>query len=217
MNWKNWKTWSLLAGVALALLAIYAFANPAGLLRDTTDFAGEETTVPGDGPDQVEARSLVRLELLTPQSSSYEIDRNLFAFVEPPPPPPPPPPPTPEPPPPPPDRDGDGIPDARDNCPDVPNPDQQDIDGDGIGTACETETEIPPPPPKPAFEWKLIGIFGPSQNQIAVFSKGGEIVNVREGETFGGKFILKKIGLESAVISYVGFPPDETTRVPIGQ
>ena len=43
-----------------------------------------------------------------------------------------------------PDRDGDGIPDAEDNCPDVPNPDQIDRGGvgagsapDGVGDACQ--------------------------------------------------------------------------------
>ncbi len=35
------------------------------------------------------------------------------------------------------DKDGDGVPDAVDNCPDTPNPDQADSDGDGIGDACE--------------------------------------------------------------------------------
>ena len=38
---------------------------------------------------------------------------------------------------PPPDRDGDGVPDAQDNCPNTPNPDQADKDGDGIGDACD--------------------------------------------------------------------------------
>jgi N-acetylneuraminic acid mutarotase len=36
-----------------------------------------------------------------------------------------------------PDGDGDGIPDADDNCPVTPNPDQADSDGDGIGDACD--------------------------------------------------------------------------------
>ena len=35
------------------------------------------------------------------------------------------------------DRDGDGVPDAIDNCPDVPNPDQENSDGDRVGDACD--------------------------------------------------------------------------------
>ena len=36
-----------------------------------------------------------------------------------------------------PDADGDGVPDSRDNCPNVYNPDQSDKDGDGIGDVCD--------------------------------------------------------------------------------
>jgi hypothetical protein len=36
------------------------------------------------------------------------------------------------------DTDVDGVPDAEDNCPTTPNPDQADADGDGIGDACDT-------------------------------------------------------------------------------
>lgn len=42
-----------------------------------------------------------------------------------------------------PDRDRDGVADARDNCPDVDNPDQADRDANGRGDACDVVT--PPP------------------------------------------------------------------------
>ena len=35
------------------------------------------------------------------------------------------------------DTDGDGIPDAHDNCPTVPNPDQANEDGDRFGDVCD--------------------------------------------------------------------------------
>jgi hypothetical protein len=39
------------------------------------------------------------------------------------------------------DVDGDGVPDAADNCKDVPNGDQADSDGDGIGDACDNDPQ----------------------------------------------------------------------------
>lgn len=43
------------------------------------------------------------------------------------------------------DRDLDGVPDANDNCPEVPNGDQADDDRDGIGNACENSEASPGP------------------------------------------------------------------------
>jgi hypothetical protein len=211
MDWTNWKTWTAVAVLLIAVFAIYIFASPdpgdpVPASRPSRAATKVATTTPGVEP--------VRLDLLEADSGSYKSDRNLFAYREPPPPPPPPPPPAPVAPP---DRDGDGIPDFRDNCPDVYNPDQRDIDGDGIGTACD-ENEVPPPPPPPTppqFDWKFIGVFGRPQNQIAVFTRDREILNVRAGEVIEGKFILRRIGIESAEIGFTGFPPDVTRRIPL--
>jgi hypothetical protein len=41
------------------------------------------------------------------------------------------------------DLDGDGVPNAKDNCPTVFNPDQLDSDGDGIGDACDSCANVP--------------------------------------------------------------------------
>ncbi len=40
-----------------------------------------------------------------------------------------------------PDNDGDGVDDGTDNCPTVPNPEQDDMDGDGTGDACDSDTD----------------------------------------------------------------------------
>ena len=98
-----------------------------------------------------------------------------------------------------------------------------------VTTATDTRQTVPaapeclcrlkrlsPPPVPPPFPYKYIGTFGPASSPIATFANNGEIVNVRAGETFDGKFILRAIGIESAEIGYVGFPPETTTRVPIG-
>jgi hypothetical protein len=39
------------------------------------------------------------------------------------------------------DVDNDGVPDSEDNCPNTPNPDQDDCDNDGTGDACETDPD----------------------------------------------------------------------------
>ncbi len=42
------------------------------------------------------------------------------------------------------DGDGDGVGDGNDNCPLVPNDNQDDVDGDGIGDACDADNNDGP-------------------------------------------------------------------------
>ena len=48
------------------------------------------------------------------------------------------------------DRDRDGVPNFRDNCQNIFNPDQQDTDGDGVGDACDDSTD-PTTSPSPTM------------------------------------------------------------------
>jgi len=227
MDWMNWKTWTTIGLAIVAIFAIYTFAatdhaSASAPLTTPARVASARPAAPRTARTAAAADTgvgSIHTEWLDMQSGSYKSERNLFAYKEPPPPPPPPPP---KPPPPPPDRDKDGIPDFRDNCPDVYNPDQKDIDENGVGDACQQGPIVqkyhpPPEPVPPAFTYKYIGTFGSAANPIATFSGNGEIINVRVGETIDGKFILKSIGIESVDIGFVGFPPNKTTRVPLGQ
>lgn len=228
MDWMNWKTWTTVGAILIAIFAIYAFASgsrgndaPAPAVSNAARPAAARPAVRGRTAP-VSGVGTVHMEWLEAQSGSYRSVRNLFAYKEPPPPPPPPPPKLP------PDKDHDGVPDFRDNCPSVPNPDQADTDHNGVGDACDEpwqkymrehppQPAPPPAPVPPPFNYKYIGTFGPATNPIATFTGNGEIINVRVGETIDGRFILRRIGLESVEIGFVGFPADQKTVVAIGQ
>ncbi len=229
MDWMSWKTWTIAAVLIIVVFAIYLWAAPQSAPLSQPKGGSGVTELEGSGREAprpparpaTAARTPgvdpVHTEWLDAPSGSYASRRNLFAF------PPPPPPPVPKPPPPPPDRDKDGVPDFRDNCPDKANPDQADIDHNGIGDACQTTPVIappPPPPPKPVpppFTYKYIGTFGSPSNPIATFNGNGEIINARVGDVIDGRFVLRSIGIESVEIGFIGFPPDERQRIPLGQ
>jgi hypothetical protein len=67
------------------------------------------------------------------------------------------------------DSDGDGIPDDRDNCTSVPNPDQRDSNGNGIGDACE-----PPPPLPPDCQYVVGRILSSPRGQEVVLENQQE-------------------------------------------
>lgn len=226
MDWMNWKTWTSAALIMIVGFAIYTFAAPDSHQDPASPSARPSATAmktaAAQQPASIGGIDTVHREWLDAQTGSYRSARNLFTFKEPPPPPPP------VVPPPPPDRDHDGVPDFKDNCPDVPNPDQADSDHNGMGDACDKAWQAyiaahpppPPPPPKPVpptFDYKYIGTFGSATNPIATFNRNGEIVNVRVGDVIDGRFILRSIGIESVEIGFVGFPPDERQRVPLAQ
>jgi hypothetical protein len=228
MNWTNWKTWATVALIIVTLFAIYTFASPDGGARSenaATETASSTRADVTHGGSQsrtgtnISGVERIHTEWLDAQPGTYRSDRNLFAYQEPPPPPPPAPPKAP------PDRDKDGVPDFKDNCPDKYNPDQADLDHNGIGDACQPDFKPPPPPPPqpppapvpPPFDFKFIGTFGNPKNPIATFARNDEIVNARIGDTIAGKFVLRRIGIESVEIGFVGFPQDVRQRIPLGQ
>jgi len=217
MDWMNWKTWTIAGLILIGLFAIYTFAAPeAPRPIEPPAPAATAKASTGTASASLPGVDAVHKEWLDPQTGDYRSDRNIFAYKEPPPPPPPPPPPAP------PDRDKDGVPDFRDNCVAVYNPDQQDLDHNGVGDVCQPNFVPPPPPPPPKpvppdFPYKYIGTFGSAQNPIATFSGNEEIINAHAGEVIAGKFVLRSIGIESVEIGFIGFPPDETRRIPLAQ
>jgi len=75
-------------------------------------------------------------------------------------------------------------------------------------------TAVPQPPPLP---YRCIGRFGPdSAPFVALANDDHEVVNVRAGETVGGRFIVRSIGVESVDIGFVGFPASADKRIAIG-
>lgn len=82
----------------------------------------------------------------------------------------------------------------------------------------------PPPPPRqppgpkpPPVDVKLLGLFGPERQRIAVLTDGeGAIINAQVQDVVREKFIVHQIGYESIDLKFVGFPDVEPERIEIG-
>jgi len=74
----------------------------------------------------------------------------------------------------------------------------------------------PAAPRPPAVDFVYLGSFGPQQRRIAVFERDKEIYNALAGDVLLERFIVDKIGFESADIKFVGFPDAPETRLQAG-
>jgi len=89
----------------------------------------------------------------------------------------------------------------------------------------EAQAKKPPPqavrptpsaPQPPPVDVVFLGSFGPQTRRLAVFSDGAEIYNVLEGEILKERFVVVRIGFESADVGFVGFPEAPAKRLEIG-
>ncbi len=77
----------------------------------------------------------------------------------------------------------------------------------------ETVRAVPRPPP---VDVVFLGSFGPNRKRYAVFTDGSEIFNAGEGEVLKDKYVVVRIGFESADLEFVGFPEAPAQRLEIG-
>lgn len=82
--------------------------------------------------------------------------------------------------------------------------------------AQSTADARPPAPRPPPVDIVFLGSFGPETRRLAVFTDGREIFNAREGEVVKERFIVVRIGFESADLGFVGFPQAPAQRLEIG-
>lgn len=78
----------------------------------------------------------------------------------------------------------------------------------------QIEAAKPKPPP---FPYTCVGRISQKNRRIFILMSedGRRVLNVEQGETIDGKFIVARAGLESLEIKFVGFPDWPPTIVPV--
>lgn len=78
----------------------------------------------------------------------------------------------------------------------------------------QAEDRKPKPPP---FPYTCVGRLSQKNRRIFILMSedGRRVLNVEQGETIEGKFIVARAGLESLEIKFVGFPDWPPTIVPV--
>jgi len=176
--------------LAVLLLVFFGFSSYRLLQMTGDDAVDTRRTIAGAQGRQLADFEVPRLNLqeLRREKATYEPGRNPFRFG-----------PAPAPPkkaaPPPPQR-----------RPARPKP-------------VKPQPAVPAPAPRPRppeVDFVYLGSFGPQDRRIAVFVKGHEIYNVFAGDVLLERFIVDRIGFESADIKFVGFPDVSETRLQAG-
>ncbi len=179
----------LLAGLLVVLAAMigYRLLDNGGSGRDS----GSRASRPGAIEAELAKIEMPHLDLeaLQREAAAYAPGRDPFRYGAPPPKPKPPPPSKPAP------RRARQQPRAR------------------------PAQATPAPPPKrqpPRVDFVYLGSFGPEERRIAVFTKDEQILNALVGDVLLDRFIVDKIGFESADIKFVGFPDAPEKRLEAG-
>ena len=91
------------------------------------------------------------------------------------------------------DDDGDGVFNVLDNCPNVPNPGQEDSDGDGVADACESQPAV-----AVGGVAGLLDAYGQSASEVrsdslAPYSVAGLVLALGAGFVASLAFTLRRV------------------------